>query len=81
MTSKKEAAIVAVVIAAVAAGVALYARPKANGDASPDGYKDARGVRMHVDRLTGCHYISTWDGGLYPRLTADGSQLCENRSQ
>lgn len=34
-------------------------------------------MRIHVDNLTGCHYLSTGHfGGLVPRLDEYGDQVC-----
>lgn len=34
-------------------------------------------VRVYVDRLTGCHYVSNDEtSGLQPRLMPDGKQIC-----
>ena len=38
---------------------------------------DARsGVRVHVDQLTGCEYLGGRNGGIIPRLDADGNHIC-----
>jgi hypothetical protein len=34
------------------------------------------GVRIHVDALTGCHYLSTSRGGVTPRLNTAGNHIC-----
>lgn len=34
------------------------------------------GLRLHVDALTGCHYLSTMFGGPTPRLDSEGKQIC-----
>lgn len=39
---------------------------------STDGEKRS-GMRLHVDNLTGCHYLSAAGGGLTARLDSDGS--------
>lgn len=33
-------------------------------------------VDLYVDRITGCHYWVSSQGGLTPRMNADGTQLC-----
>jgi len=40
-----------------------------------DGEKRS-GLKPHVDALTGCQYLSTPRGGLYPRLDENGQPLC-----
>lgn len=40
---------------------------------STDG-QERSGLKLHRDQLTGCEYLSTLKGSLYPRLTGDGSQ-------
>ncbi len=37
------------------------------------------GMDLHKDHMTGCHYLSYHDGGLTPRLDANGNQVCEPR--
>lgn len=34
------------------------------------------GMILHVDHLTGCHYLARVFGGLVPRLDADGNHIC-----
>lgn len=31
---------------------------------------------LHIDNKTGCHYLSARNGGLTPRLDADGKHIC-----
>lgn len=38
--------------------------------------QDNSRVDLYVDRLTGCHYWANYDGGITPRMTPDGAQLC-----
>lgn len=33
-------------------------------------------MRPHVDHLTGCQYLSTYRGGITPRMDGRGKQLC-----
>lgn len=37
------------------------------------------GVKPVTDALTGCQYLITRDGGITPRLDADGKHICEVR--
>lgn len=34
------------------------------------------GMKVKIDNLTGCEYLRTYEGGLTPRLDADGKQIC-----
>ncbi len=34
------------------------------------------GVRLIVDHGTGCQYLTTFAGGITPRLGRDGKQVC-----
>lgn len=43
----------------------------------PDDTAPLGGMDLHIDARTGCHYLSRRNGGLTPRLQADGRQLCE----
>ena len=33
-------------------------------------------LKLHIDNMTGCHYLSTRKGHLIPRLDKDGKQVC-----
>lgn len=33
-------------------------------------------VKVFIDPDTGCHYLTSQRGGITPRITADGKQLC-----
>jgi len=35
------------------------------------------GMALHIDHMTGCHYVSKPLGGITPRLNKDGTQVCE----
>lgn len=37
------------------------------------------GMRVHVDNLTGCEYLSVPSGGITPRVDASGKQICGGR--
>ena len=39
---------------------------------STDG-EERSGMKIHIDNLTGCHYLSTRSGGMNPRISSDGS--------
>ena len=39
---------------------------------STDSEDKRSGMSLHVDNLTGCEYLSTAQGGIHPRLSADG---------
>lgn len=34
------------------------------------------GMGLHIDSLTGCHYLSRWLGGITPRLDNEGRHIC-----
>jgi len=33
-------------------------------------------MELHIDALTGCHYLSSKNGGLTPRLSSNGNHIC-----
>jgi len=35
------------------------------------------GLKLHIDKETGCHYISDGNGGLLRRTRSDKTQICE----
>ena len=35
------------------------------------------GLSLHIDNLTKCHYLSTKDGGLYPRMDKNNTHICD----
>lgn len=55
-----------VVLAGLVIAVANYF---VKGDSRSD-------MRLHTDALTGCQYLSAPDGGITPRLSANGTQIC-----
>jgi hypothetical protein len=42
---------------------------------STDG-QERSGMSLHVDNLTGCHYLGGKSGGITPRLNNNGEQIC-----
>lgn len=44
---------------------------------STDGPGQHSGVELHTDHLTGCQYVATAGGGIYPRLDQTGKPMCE----
>ena len=44
------------------------------GRDSTDG-EERSGLKIHVDNLTGCQYLSVSGGGLYKRLSAEGYHI------
>jgi len=34
------------------------------------------GMSLHIDSMTGCHYLAGSRGGLTPRLTSSGKHFC-----
>lgn len=45
-------------------------------DDTDTGYWERSGLRLHLDRGTGCEWLSTRAGDLSPRLDASGKQIC-----
>jgi hypothetical protein len=45
-------------------------------DSSDYSWKQRSGLSVHVDELTGCHYLSKFLGGVTPRFDSDGNQVC-----
>ena len=45
------------------------------GRDNSDGEKRS-GVSVHVDMLTGCEYLGGKNGGLTPRMDANGHHIC-----
>lgn len=33
-------------------------------------------LQLHIDNKTGCHYLTSWSGVIYPRLDKDGKHIC-----
>ena len=50
-------------------------RPKDSTD-SPTGRSN---MGLHIDNLTGCHYLSTLFGGMTPRLDKHGNHMCRGQ--
>lgn len=46
------------------------------GDDTDVSWAQHSGLRPRRDALTGCEYLETHDGGITPRLRADGHQVC-----
>lgn len=44
---------------------------------STDG-DERSGLKLHIDNLTGCQYLSTSRGGITPRLDKNAKQICTN---
>lgn len=38
-------------------------------------------MSLHIDNMTGCHYLSGWSGVLTPRLDADGQHICTGQER
>ncbi len=34
------------------------------------------GLKLHVDDMTGCHYLSSCDGGIIKRFDSKGKHIC-----
>lgn len=49
---------------------------QAEADPTRTPIKQTTGVRVFIDPDTGCHYLAYVEGGITPRLTADGKPLC-----
>jgi hypothetical protein len=43
---------------------------------STDSEESRSGMALHIDNLTGCHYLGKSIGGLTPRLDKEGKQIC-----
>lgn len=48
-------------------------------NSTDDSRRKGSGLWLHVDALTGCHYLSTFFGGPTPRLDAEGNHVCTGR--
>ena len=57
-------------------GSMIDSTPRDNTD-PPTGPRS--GIAVRIDHLTGCQYLTDQRGGLYPRLGADGRQICGGR--
>lgn len=44
-----------------------------------DGPKERSNMIIRVDHLTGCEYFESSKGGLTPRLSSDGTQVCRTQ--
>lgn len=38
---------------------------------------DRSEIKVSIDAMTGCHYLSASFGGVTPRLDSDGKHICE----
>ncbi len=47
---------------------------------STDG-KYRSGLGLHVDNMTGCHYLSAKGGGITPRLNPLGHHICNAKTR
>lgn len=57
---------------------ALFARFGIGAD-DTDGPTGRSGLALRHDAGTGCEYLASRWGGITPRLTADGRQICTGR--
>lgn len=71
MSREIYAAIPIVAVLMIAIGAALHF---ARDDSDASGVIPS-GMRVHTDALTGCQYLSTYRGGIVPRLRGDGKQV------
>lgn len=46
---------------------------------STDSEKGRSGLILHIDNLTGCHYLSVPFSGITPRLDKDGKHICDKK--
>lgn len=53
--------------------VSLIITPIDNSDKS---FFKRSDLKIHTDYKTGCQYLSTFWGGITPRLDKDGKQIC-----
>lgn len=44
---------------------------------STDPVDGRSGLTIRIDQLTGCQYLSVYGGGIYPRMTKEGTQVCK----
>jgi hypothetical protein len=54
--------------------VLFFPRPYDDTDDSIGGKRS--GMSLYIDRGTGCHYVSTFIGGMSPRYNPSGKQIC-----
>jgi hypothetical protein len=43
----------------------------------PDKVTQSITIEIWIDPLTTCHYVHRYNGGITPRLSPDGTQICE----
>lgn len=52
----------------------LVTSPSHDDTDPPSGHS---GMTLYTDQRTGCQYMGTGFGGLTPRMSQDGKQICE----
>lgn len=60
--------------------VVFYLWPNPTDDTDYDA-KRRSGVKLVNDYGTGCQYLETVDGSLYPRMATDGKQICNGEKR
>lgn len=55
--------------------VAVMSVFKIGYDTTDDG-RSRSGMELHIDNLTGCHYLASGHGGMVARVTKDGTHIC-----
>ncbi len=68
-----------VFIGIAAAAIYLYLFTDRFDYDSTDMIGKRSGMSLHVDALTGCHWLGGKDGGLTPRMGSDGKQICNEQ--
>jgi hypothetical protein len=48
---------------------------------SPDRVTRSIAIEVWVDPMTSCHYVHRYNGGITPRLDADGKQICRQKDE
>lgn len=66
------AAVFLLVYLALSLAIGMYSRDSTDSDQSRSD------MSLHIDAMTGCHYLGGKRGGLVPRLAESGYQVCED---
>ena len=45
-------------------------------DSTDKNHFNRSNFHLHIDNKTGCHYLTSWSGVIYPRLDKDGEHIC-----
>lgn len=73
-------AALAAVVGAIVFGVIRFDRGYDSTDRMTESDTTESGMYLRIDAMTGCHYLEGTNGGITPRLDAEGDHVCDGYS-